>query len=280
MQESGPNRVIEFVILTWNSETCVERCLTSVLAIQTFDVKVHVVDNGSTDGTIGLLDAYAAASDGRMDIIKAGVNLGTTVSRNIALRMVDRDSNYVCVLDSDTVVNERAFEIMIAALDTDETIGLIGPTMHSSVGEKQLSGRNLPTADLKIRKAFPIGAVAEKAAHCEVPTAPVVNGLQDVGYLLSACWLMPRRTLSEVGLLDEEIFYAPEDVDYCVRVQNAGYRVVYCRDAEIVHEYQRLSKKKLLSRMNIAHIKGLGYYFKKHGYLLNSAKAIRKRLDR
>ena len=85
---------------------------------------------------------------------------------------------------------------------------------------------------------------------------------------------MKTSLLCEVGMLDENIFYAPEDVDYCVRVWEAGYRVVRCWNANIIHEYQRISKKKLLSKMNLEHVKGLIYYFIKHGYFFKQKNVL------
>lgn len=259
-----------FVILTWNSEAYVEDCLRSVLGLSCARLDVWVVDNGSTDGTPDMLAAIAAG-DARLHPLYEESNLGTTVSRNKALRSLPADTDYVCVLDSDTVVNQDAFEMLANVLRSDRGIGVVGPTMASSSGEIQLSGRNLPTLGIKLGKAFPFGSVAERAAEAEVPRAPIEDGLQDVGYLLSACWLMPHTSLDRVGLLDEEIFYAPEDVDWCLRCHKAGLRVVRVHGARIVHEYQRLSHKRLFSKTNIEHVRGLAHYFRKYGHLMRGS---------
>lgn len=260
---------VEFVVLAWNSEAIIGPCVESVLALECERLDLWVVDNGSSDATPEIL-ADTAARDPRLHVITEPRNLGTTVSRNEALRRAAPDTDYVCVLDSDTVVNQDAFENMAEALASDPSIGVVGPTMASSSGEVQLSGRGLPTLGIKLGKACPFGSVADRAAREEVPSSPIVEGLQDVGYLLSACWLMPRSSLERVGLLDEAIFYAPEDVDWCLRCHEAGLRVVRCHNARIVHEYQRLSHKKLFSRTNLEHVKGLVHYFKKHKYWLRA----------
>lgn len=265
---------ISFVILTWNSERYVEKCLSSVLALGDLCLEVHVVDNGSTDGTAEVLRKLASADD-RLRVKRFDANLGTTVSRNTALREISSRATHVCVLDSDTVVNRGAFETLLGALSSRPEVGVVGPEMSSSSGEVQLSGRNLPSLGLKLRKAWPFGNAATRAAEEERPSSPVMDGLQDVGYLLSACWLMPVSSLQKVGLLDEAIFYAPEDVDWCLRCHEAGLRVCFCPEAHITHEYQRLSHKKLLSRTNLEHLKGLGHYFRKHGHLFR-APDIRK----
>lgn len=260
---------ISFVILTWNSVRYARACVESVLGIGDLCLEVQVEDNGSTDGTLPVL-REVAATDPRLRVEELGENLGTTVPRNRALGRVSPEATHVCVLDSDTVVNREAFEGMLRALGTDPSIGVVGPTMASSSGEVQLSGRNLPTLAIKLGKAAPFGPLAAQAAGAEVPGTPVVDGVQDVGYLLSACWLMPRSTLDAVGLLDEGIFYAPEDVDWCLRCHEAGLRVVRFHGARIVHEYQRLSHRRLLSRTNLEHVRGLARYFRKHGYLLRA----------
>lgn len=273
MSASSSEATIAFIILTWNSEEYVRPCLDSILGFENIRPVVHVVDNGSTDSTVSLLREYEGDVRVRVDYLTT--NLGTTASRNIALKCVPEAADAVCILDSDTQVNEAAFATMMNVLRADRTIGVLGPTMSNSAGDVQLSGRNLPSAKLKLLKAIPLQSASERGSRLEIPSTPIVDGLQDVEYLLSACWLMPREVVNEVGCLDEKIFYAPEDVDYCVRVHRAGYRVVRCHDASIRHEYQRISKKKLLSRMNVEHIKGLAYYFSKYGYLFDSSKAIK-----
>lgn len=257
---------VEFVVLAWNSEAVIGPCIESVLALECARLNLWVVDNGSTDATPRIL-AEVAARDQRLHVITELTNLGTTVSRNKALRRISGDSDYVCVLDSDTVVCQRAFDIMADALRSDPSLGVVGPEMANSSGRVQLSGRGLPTFAIKLGKICPVGRAAEWAAEAERPHAPVLNGLQDVGYLLSACWLMPRLSLERVGLLDERIFYAPEDVDWCLRCHKVGLRVALCHRARITHEYQRLSHKKMLSWVNLEHLRGLAHYFFKHRYL-------------
>ena len=257
-----------FVIIAWNSEAYIEKCVLSVLSLECRELDVWVVDNGSTDATPGILSVIAGG-DSRLHVVTEKENLGTTRSRNIPLRLVSCDTDYVCILDSDTVVNQTAFEILASAL-VDESIGVVGPTMANSTGKVQLSGRALPTMGIKFGKACPFGDFSKRAAEAERPRTPVVGGLQDVGYLLSACWFMPHSSLNVVGLLDERIFYAPEDVDWCVTCHKAGLRVVLCHDAQIVHEYQRLSHKRLFSKTNVEHLKGLVYYFRKHQYLFGA----------
>lgn len=266
-------RVVAFVVLSWNSQHYISNCLDAVLCCNSITPLVLVVDNGSTDETSAILQQYEADHS---EIICTFLpeNFGTTISRNLALKNLPSDANYVCILDSDTVINDQALATMIQILEQNPDIGIVGPTMMNSAGATQLSGRNLPSLGIKLRKAAPLKGLQDEGAQMEVPNTPVVQDMQDVPYLLSACWLMPVSTIDTVGFLDENIFYAPEDVDYCLRVWQAGLRVVRCWNAQIIHEYQRLSHKKLFSKTNKEHLKGLVYYFKKHHYLFDSSKAL------
>lgn len=266
------NASIAIVILTWNSERYIDNCLKAVASLNFAQKYVYIVDNGSQDKTQSVIKKYENSSTDFTSVLLKE-NVGTTRSRNIALKLLPPGVDYVCILDSDTVVNCQAFESMVRHLRDDAQIGLIGPKMVNDDGVQQFSGRNLPTVLIKLLKAAPLPLLREYGADLEIPVTEVQNHVQEVGYLLSACWMMPYSTLQRVGLLDEKIFYAPEDVDYCVRVHQKGLKVVYCDDASIVHAYQRISHKKLFSKINVEHLKGLMYYFLKYKYFINSKKA-------
>lgn len=264
-----------FIILTWNSEKYINKCLNSVSSLPFKRLTIFVVDNGSSDMS-KVLTQNIAQKNASIKLIPLDCNMGTTKSRNIALKKIPESTDYVCILDSDTEVNSDAFTTMVQHLqqDVNHSIGIIGPRMHNANGEYQLTGRNLPTGKIKLLKASPFVRLKQKGSSLEIPKTKVMNELQDVPYLLSACWFMPYSTIKKVGLLDEAIFYAPEDVDYCVRVHKAGLRVVTCSDADIMHDYQRISQHKLFSATNFEHIKGLLYYFKKYHYFFNTKKVL------
>lgn len=262
---------IAFVILTWNSEKYIADCLKSLQSFSRLSVCVCVVDNGSTDGTRRILQSYSSVQSLNMQVVLLDGNYGTTISRNKGIRLLRDKAEYLCVLDSDTVVNEAAFLQMIATLRQDERNGIVGPVLQSLDGSIQQSGRNLPTLTIKLLKAMPVKFLQAKGERLEkIAISP--DRAAKVGYLMSACWLLPMRVVRDLGYLDEEIFYAPEDVEYCLRAWSKGYRALLEPKAAIVHAWQRLSKKKLLSKHNYEHIKGLCYLFRKYGYCFSRKK--------
>ncbi len=271
---------IGIVILTWNSEKCIDQCLKSIKSLNSnfLSVKAIVVDNGSSDKTLEIVKSYTEFSDEGSDFtfetISLDKNYGTTLSRNKGIKKLLEDPNisYICILDSDTVVNTEAVIRLVDVVENDMGCAVVGPKMKDKKDVYQNSGRNIPTLTEKLFKVLPIKSLKKKGRAMEASVNVDGSGTAEVGYLLSACWMMRKEIFRTVGLLDEKIFYAPEDVEFCIRCHKAGYTVKYCRDAEIIHEWQRLSRKKLFSKHNFEHIKGLAYMFIKHKYLFSTEK--------
>jgi N-acetylglucosaminyl-diphospho-decaprenol L-rhamnosyltransferase len=89
-----------------------------------------------------------------------------------------------------------------------------------------------------------------------------------VDYVIGACQIIRREAYAAVGGLDEQFFYGPEDVDYCVRMWRAGWRVMYVPDAVVLHDEQRLTRQRTLSPLTVTHAVGLARYFWKYKYLV------------
>lgn len=260
---------IAVVILTWNSALCIERCLASLeRAARALRLLVCVVDNGSCDGTRAILEDWKRRETRLcLETICLDRNLGTTKSRNLGIQRVARRSDTLCILDSDTEVTAEALRELKGVLAAHPAAGIVGPVLRGRDGSIQNSGRALPTLPQKLLKILPLRALRRRgAAQEEIPKPP--GGVVPVGYLMSACWLMPMALPQAIGLLDEKIFYAPEDVEYCLRAWQHGYTVLYDGRAAIVHEWQRISRRRLFSRHNWEHIKGLIYFFWKYRYCL------------
>ena len=265
---------IGFVILTWNSEKVIAPCLEAVFGLEKYTAHAVVVNNGSTDRTEEKINAVRVPEKNTLTVLRLAANRGTTVPRNMALRQLQRqDLDYICILDSDTVINEAAVDGLIAALESNERYGVAGPRMVTSAGVVQQSARRFPTLTDKLCKAVPLPVFQRWGERLEEMNArPDALGNYEVDYLMSACWMLKPDVLRRAGLLDEKIFYAPEDAEYCIRVWKNGFSVVYCPSVTIIHEWQRLSRKKFFSRINWEHIKGLLYMFCKHGYLFDPCK--------
>lgn len=255
---------ISCVILSWNSERYLAKCLdTLVLDLEQNHLshEIFVVDNGSHDRTVSILEAFHRRYPDRILPLYLDHNAGTTFSRNLALRRVR--GKYICVLDCDVEVSRGAIVQLICTLERNARVGLVAPRLVYSDGNLQKSTDEFPTIFTKAQRYFFLKLI-EKGNH---ERARQQSDLSEVDYAISAMWVFRREILEKVGFLDERIFYAPEDVDYCLRIWKTGFTVVYDPAVTCVHHTQEISRGPI-GRATMRHILGLCYYFKKHRYLL------------
>ncbi len=271
--------MISAIILTWNSEKYIKRCLDALgESIKNWggEAEVFVVDNGSQDQTVKIIEESKKGFPSKIELVRLEKNLGTTVSRNRVLKKVTGD--YILILDSDTEMRSDALRVLIEKMKEEKDIGILAPRLIYPDGSSQISCKRFPTAKTKLCKFLPLGFLRRWAVKDESYGEEVYkktsNGSFDVDYCISACWLVRREAISDIGLLDERIFYSPEDVDYCLRMWLSGWRVAYCPVAEVVHHTQRVSYKSFGAFLS--HLKGLAYYFMKHGYFLSRNKLYRR----
>ena len=252
---------VSAVVLSFNSKRYIETCVRSL--VSSYDEcalagEIFVVENGSVDGCVDILKALQAEIGERLQVIYLPENTGTTRSRNLALRRAQ--GRAVLILDSDAYMNAAALQAMLAYQAAQPRAGLIAPKLIYPDGRFQLSVDVFPTVARKLQRYFAL----RQLEQCEPPARA---GLVD--YAISACWLLRKEAIDAIGLLDERIFYSPEDVDYCIRLWQAGYQVHYFPDVSVVHDAQEISRPKGLAGINkftIRHAKGLLYLFLKHRY--------------
>lgn len=251
------------ILLTWNSAAYVRRCLSSVfddLDRSGIAYEVIVVDNGSSDST---LEELRAVERSALTVIPLGSNTGTTFSRNIAMRMAKGE--FIAILDSDIEVHQAdTFGRVLRFLRSQRDVGIVGPQLRFPSGRYQKTADVFPTIAHKARRFLGLRAMELREGVQDHGDAP-----REVDYVVSAFWMLPRPLLGQIGLLDEHIFYAPEDVDYCLRAALAGFRVVYLPGVSATHHAQELSRRRLLSRAFREHLKGLAYFYRKHGFALS-----------
>lgn len=266
---------ISVVILSYNSGKTLQRCLDELHdALSRFgqEHEVFVVDNGSTDSSLQLISQQEQRFGGSLKPILFESNTGTTYSRNTALRK--STGRYILVLDSDAYVGHEALATLVEYLDEHPRSGIAVPRLYYGSGRFQLSTDIFPTLLHKLKRFLFLRKMELAASSASTTSTPV-----DVDYAISACWLIRRDSLAATGLLDEKIFYSPEDVDYCLRTWEAGYKITYVPDAEVVHDAQELSRGFRLSRFHFSHLWGILYLQRKHRYFWG-LKRLYRRLNR
>lgn len=180
-----------------------------------------------------------------------------------------RESDYVCVLELDTEINDYdGLNKVFDYLDQNKDVGILGPKLSDS------TGRNIPSKKVKIYKVLPINAFRRKALKLEHRNYDKIDGDFVVGYVTSECVILRYDNFKKIEYFDEKIFFAPEDVEYCVKSWDKGLKDIYFRDFSVLHHWQRISIKNFFSKFNFEHLRGLGNFYHKYKNLKEIRKAI------
>ncbi|MGM9862104.1 MAG: glycosyltransferase family 2 protein [Muribaculaceae bacterium] len=245
---------LSIVILTCNQSAYTLRCLASLSPYMQAhaDAEVVLVDNGSTDGTAAAIAAEHYPWSSRLRLIRLGSNRGVAAGRNVGLQ--EAVGEVIMILDNDTIITADAIVALTAYVSDHRDVGIAAPQLLSPAGEVQDSAKPFPGLGIKLRNVLGLRA---RSASALPPAA-------DPYYVIGACQVMRREVMQRVGLLDEHIFYGPEDADYCARVRAAGFSIKYLPHIIIVHDWQRATTRRVLSPLGRRHIAALLYFYRKH----------------
>lgn len=252
--------MLSIVIVTWNGKRFALECLQSLFAQPlNFPAEIIVVDNASSDGTQEAIRTQFPD----VRLIENDQNVGFARANNIG--MAESHGQYVCLVNSDVVIPPNCLETMLAYLQANPDIGVLGPKMLSPDGTIGYSVMGLPTVwntlccALGLHAAFPRCAFFDGLMLSGYP----YNAVDDVEVLTGWFWMIPRAALQQVGGLDEQFFMYGEDIDWCHRFLKAGWRVVFFSGAEALH-YGAASSAKAPTRFYVEMRRANLQYFSKH----------------
>lgn len=199
--------------------------------------KVVVVDNASNDASVNEIDSFITTRNWNswIDLIPSNVNSGFSAGNNLGIRSAK--AKYYLLLNSDAFVRDSAIEKMIHELESNSKIGIVGPKLEWENGEQQVSCffyltpwntfLNIASTGI-LTRLFNILGVNEVAI-------PVNKSVKSPEWISFACVLIRNEAIQDTGLMDEGFFMYMEDVDYCHRVKKAGWDILFCNKASVVH---------------------------------------------
>jgi GT2 family glycosyltransferase len=216
---------VSVVIVTFNALPWIEQCLESVAAYE-----VIVVDHGSADGTLELV--RTRFPDVR---IIEQPNLGMGGGNNAGLRAAT--GHYVFLLNSDAWVVGDGMERLAAYADEHPDVAVIGPRLLNPDGSLQRSVRGDPTL---WRLATEYLFLRKLGPHTQLFNSFYGAGFdhastREVESLYGAALFVRAEAADTVGLFDEDFFMFSEETDWLYRFRQAGWKVVFCPEAEVVH---------------------------------------------
>ncbi|WP_240967812.1 glycosyltransferase family 2 protein [Paenibacillus aquistagni] len=214
--------MISAIIPTINHIELVQQCVNSYRAT-TFDLKseIIVVDDGSRASVQEALIPWAR--DNQVHLIANAVNEGFSKAVNAGIQQSSGD--YVILINNDIVFQQPGWlNLMIDTMKQDSRIGIVGARLLYANQTIQHGGV-VPS----LRGNF------DHRYRFQPADYPPALAVEDAHAVTGALMLISRALIDEIGPLSERYFIAYEDVDYCYRAKQHGYRVVYCGTAHAVH---------------------------------------------
>lgn len=223
---------ISIIIVSWNARGYLRDCLNSIRRTGGGLVQeVIVVDNASNDGSPEMV----AADFPEVNLIRSEKNRGFARANNLGIKAAKGD--YLALVNSDVVVHRECFQRLTEFMEAHPHTGLIGPRVIGRDGKPQRTCRLLPSVWNICCESFGLGAVfsgspffsGREMRHWKQDATAEVE-------VLSGCfWLARRVAVEQVGGLDERFFFYAEDVDWCKRFRDAGWKTWYVTEATATH---------------------------------------------
>jgi GT2 family glycosyltransferase len=224
---------ISIIIVGWNAKRYLEICLESLtVAPPKRSMEIIVVDNASSDGSAEMIESKFP----HVKLIRSPENLGFAKGNNLAIRQ--SQGRYVSTVNPDVKVFPGCLDALADFLDQNPSVGITGPRILNPDLTLQSSCRHFPTLWNNFCPAAGLTTAFKNSrffggehmfffSHDRTLAVDVLVG----------CFLMVRReTLGAVGLMDEGLYMYGDDVDWCRRCWNAGWKVVFFPGAQAIHD--------------------------------------------
>jgi N-acetylglucosaminyl-diphospho-decaprenol L-rhamnosyltransferase len=225
--------LLSVIIVAYKSREEIGPCLRSLpRRLLDGEVEVIVVDNHPADGIAALVQAEFSW----VRYLAAPENVGFGRANNLGYRATAGEC--VLFLNPDTVANAAALEHCLRRAQAEPNLGLISPRLELADGRMDLAcRRSIPTLwdgfcrAIGLAAAFPGTGLFAGYNLTHLP----VNGTYTVGAINGAFMLGRRAVLDQTGQFDEQFFMYGDDLDLCIRVARAGFKVVYDGRVAITH---------------------------------------------
>jgi len=231
-------------------------------------VEIIVVDNASGDGSVEMVRTEFPG----VHLIANVDNRGFPAANNQGIAIAG--GRYILILNPDTEVVGETLATMLAFADAHPDVGVVGPQLLNPDGSVQSSRRRFPALLIAFFESTWLQPCAprrllERYYVLDRPDDVV----QDVDWVTGAALMARREAVEQVGPLDEEFFMYSEELDWCRRFREVGWRVVYLPAAQIVHHEGKSSEQVVPARHIHFQTSKVHYFYKYQGPLI--AEALR-----
>lgn len=258
---------LSIIIVSWNVIGLLMECLDSIFENSVVQLlpkekriryEVIVVDSASDDNTVEMLRKHFP----RVKLLAQRENVGFTRGNNIG--MEHARGRYLFLLNPDTLVLGNALADMVTYMDENPDVGIIGPYTLNTDGTLQSTRRRFPTVATAFLESTWLQPFAPKSIleRYYVQDYPDIATI-DVDWVQGSALMARREVYEQVGELDTGYVMYSEELDWCKRAKDAGWRVVFFCCAQIIHHGGK-SSEQVSARKHILFQQSKLRYFKKH----------------
>jgi GT2 family glycosyltransferase len=252
---------LSVAIINFQAKTLLERCINSVFASGIRSpFEILVVDNNSKDGSVEMvLERFP-----QVRLVKNNENVG--LARAVNRAFMQCKGNRLLLLNPDIEVSIGAVNSLLDYLQSHPDVALVSPKLLNSDGTLQYSCRtyySLPIALMRrtiLGKLFPNHRIIRD--HLMMDWDHVDT--REVDWVLGGAMMLRREAFPDQQVMDERFFLYFEDVDLCLRLNKAGWKVMYYPGAVMVHHHQRASASAIWNRAKLEHLKSWIKFSWKH----------------
>ena len=254
---------LSIIIVSWNTRELLKKCLNSIYQNGAgLSLEIYVIDNNSSDKTVEMIRTEFRD----VELIANNKNQGFAYANNQALKLAI--GKYILLLNPDTEILSNSLQKAVKFMSDNSNCGAMGAKLLNPDKSVQPSIRRFPTP-------WPIFLMLIKAPKLFKKIKSIerylcfdfdYNKRQAVDQIMGAFMLIPKKVFDKVGLLDEVFFIWFEEVDLCRRIQNAGFKVLYNPEVEIIHYGgQSFAQEKIIKKQSLF-FKSAMRYFLKNGF--------------
>jgi hypothetical protein len=226
---NGPPPEVSVVVVTYNGRGHVERCLEALRRHAGLPHELIVVDNASPDGTADLVASLRP--EARLLRNTENRGFGAACNQGLCAARAAR----VLLVNPDAELQAGALPALTGALDADPRLALVGPRTLDADGTAQLSFGPPLTLWHELRRRRFDRALRARRPWAVAEAEREVSRAHEPLWLSASCVLARAEALSAVGGFDERYFLYEEDVDLCLRLRAAGFRLRHVPEATVVH---------------------------------------------
>ncbi|HEU0024304.1 MAG TPA: glycosyltransferase family 2 protein [Thermoleophilaceae bacterium] len=244
---------LSYCVVNTNGREHLLACLEAIERTHPAGVahEVIVLDNGSDDGSADAVRAWG----GDVRLIALETREGKAAGDSLLLQQAA--GRYCLLLNEDSEVQTGCARALLDALEADHCAAAAGARLLSGDGRPTACAWRLPDAGWALAAAV--------FAHRAYAVQSRGNSVREVGWVQSSAMLVRREAAAGVGWLDPEFFVYSDETDFCRRLRDAGWRILFVPAAQAVHHDQLSTDPDAMERRIVEFHRGRDRYFRKHG---------------